>query len=131
MNHKTLSLGWELMSIQAAVDGARILIDGIANHQLGSEHDEKAAPHAAAAMLSLVSLRLREVWRAVQGTTNPADTVWAPHNASANRTDNKHEDIYLNEWSAERALISAEEALARAHAAVERDRPKRRGKAKR
>jgi hypothetical protein len=124
------SLGWELMSIQAAVDGARILVDGIATHQFGSEHDEKAAPHAAAATLSLVSLRLRELWRAVQGATNPADTVWASHNATEHRASG-HDDIYLTEWSAEQTLIAAEDALARAHAAVDREQPKGRRKGKR
>jgi hypothetical protein len=122
-----LSLGWELMSIQHAIDGARILVDCIANHQFGSEHDKKAAPHAAAATLALVSLRLRELWRAVQGTTNPADTMWAPHNATEHRA-NAHDDIYLAEWSAEQTLIAAEENLARAHAAVDREQPKRRRK---
>lgn len=130
MRPKMVSLGWELMSIQAAVDGARILVDGIANHQFGSEHDEKAAPHAAAATLALVSLRVRELWRAVQGTTNPADTVLAPHNATEHRADG-HEDIYLTEWTAEQRLIAAEDALARAHAANERERQPRRRKAKR
>lgn len=75
---RRIALGWELMSIQAAIDGARILVDGIANSQFSSEHDDKAAPQAASAMLSLVSLRLRDLWRAVQGTTNPADPVGSP-----------------------------------------------------
>jgi hypothetical protein len=130
MPRKTLSLGWELMSLQAAIDGARILVDGIANHQLGSEHDERAAPHAASAMLSLVSLRLRDVWRSVQGATDPGDSVWAPHNATTS-TSGQHGDVYLKEWSAERVLIAAENALARAHAAVERQDPKRKRKGKR
>lgn len=127
---RMICLGWELMTIQAAVDGARILVEGIANHQLGNEHDEKAAPHAAVAMLSIVSLRLRDVWRAVQGATNPGDNLWAPHNA-ATSASGEHDDIYILEWSAEQTLIAAEESLARAHAAVERQQPKRRRKAKR
>lgn len=127
---RKLRVGWELMTIQHAIDGARILVEGIANHQLGSDHDEKAAPHAAAAMLSLVSLRMRDLWRAVQGTTNPADSIWGPHNSTEPRS-NEHDDVYLTEWSAERILIAAEDALARAHAAAERDRPKRGRKAKR
>ena len=130
MPRKTLSLGWELMALQAAVDGARILVEGVATHQLASEHDERAAPHAASAMLSLVSLRLRALWRAVQGTTNPADTVTTPHNATDHRA-NRREDIYLTEWSAEQTLIAAEENLARAHAVAERQAPKHKRKGSR
>lgn len=128
MSRKTLSLAWELIELQAAVEAARILIDGIRHQQFGNDHDMKAAPHAASAVLALVGLRLREVWRAVQGTKNAAESVWAAHNATtATRTG---DDIYLREWSADSTLRKSEAALARARAAVGRG-PKRHRKAKR
>lgn len=127
---KTLSLGWELMEIQSAVEGARILIDGIRQQQFGSEHDEKVAPHAASAALTLVSLRLRDLWRAVQGMANPAETIWAHHNATDLRAgDEHHDDIYMTGWSAEARLSHAESELACARAAVgRRTKQRRRGK---
>lgn len=55
---KTVSVAWELAEIQAAVEAARILVDGLRHQQFATEHDEQAASGAASATLSLVVLRL-------------------------------------------------------------------------
>ena len=83
------------MALEHAIDGARILVDGTNHQQFGNAEDEKAASLAASATLSLVSLRLRDLTRAVQGVTDPGHTIWAPHNATSN--PHAGEDIYLFE----------------------------------
>ena len=95
MSRKIVALGWELMAIEHTINGARVLIDGVNHQQFGNTEDEQAASLAASATLSLVSLRLRDLTRAVQGMTDPAHTIWAPHNAASN--PRRGDDVYLAE----------------------------------
>jgi len=46
------------------------------------QHDERVAPEAISAMLSLASLRIHELWRVAQGNADPTASVWAHHNAT-------------------------------------------------
>ena len=80
MKSKTVRLGWELMEIEQAVVGVRILLDNFRHQQFGNDFDGNAAPHAASAILSVVALRLQRVSQVVQGETNPAE-IWSQHNA--------------------------------------------------
>ena len=131
MKSKTVRLGWELMEIEQAVVGVRILLDNFRHQQFGNDFDGNAAPHAASAMLSMVVLRLQRVWHVVQGETNPAE-IWSQHNAiEMSARQQPADDVYLTEWTAERTLGKTEAALGRARAAIKRQSYKPRRKVKR
>lgn len=77
---RSWSLQHELYVIESAVDGARILVELVAYDQAATEHDHRAAPVAAAAVLTLVELRVRELGRVLRGEVKPG-SLRAAHNA--------------------------------------------------
>jgi len=79
MKAQRLSLGWELGEIERAVDAARILCDLGAEGQFATQQEAERAPLAAAAVLALVTERLRLVRRAIHGWM-PPELLVAPHN---------------------------------------------------
>ena len=72
-------LGWELATLEAALEGARILTDATRHGGLQTEHDDRAALPAASAITSLVTLRMRDLCRVLRGEKD-ADDFSAPHN---------------------------------------------------
>lgn len=72
-------IGWELATLEAALEGARILTDASQHGGLETEHDDRVALPAASAITSLVALRMRDLCRVLRGEKDAAD-VLAPHN---------------------------------------------------
>lgn len=75
-------IGWELATLEAALEGARILTDATRHGGLQTEHDDRVALPAASAITSLVTLRMRDLCRVLRGEKDVSD-ILAPHN----RTD--------------------------------------------
>ena len=79
LKQKAVSLSDELFELERAIEGARLMIDMLANEGLPTQYAEKLAPSAIAAGLSLVVARLHHLGRVVRGGEDPRH-VWAPHN---------------------------------------------------
>lgn len=94
MSSKTrVRLGWELATLEAALEGARILTDSNRHGGLQTEHDDRVALPAASAITSLVALRMRDLCRVLRGEKDATDVV-APHNQT-DANDPGDEDILL------------------------------------
>lgn len=78
---KAWSLTFELYMLGDAVEAARILTDAAAVDQLANEHDNQRAVASAAAVLTLVGLRVRDLGRVLRGEMDP-DLLRARHNES-------------------------------------------------
>lgn len=87
---RTVSVSNELTVLQRAVEGASLLVE-VARQ--GGVEGEDSAPQIAA-ILALVSCRLRDLGRAARGTLD-AERFWAPHNAVVEPTDSGQEDLIL------------------------------------
>ncbi len=87
---RAVSVSNELAVLQRAVEGASLLVE-VARH--GGVEGEESAPQVAA-ILALVSCRLRDLGRAARGTLD-AERFWAPHNAVVEPTDSDQEDLVL------------------------------------
>jgi hypothetical protein len=94
---KVVSVSAELTTIQRAVEGAALLVE--IGRQGGIENEDSGA--LASAILSLASVRLRDLGRAARGTLD-AEVVWAPHNAAIDDADG--EDAVLYPVSREEAV---------------------------
>ena len=79
MNRQRWSLSYELATLEAAVEGARMLVDLVANDQAQDEHDAMHAPGAASAVMTLVNLRIRDIGRLLRGEMDP-DMLRGAHN---------------------------------------------------
>ncbi len=87
---RAVSVSNELATLQRAVEGASLLVE-VARH--GGVEGEDSAPQVAA-ILSLVSCRLRDLGRAARGTLD-AGAFWAPHNAVVGSGTKDQEDVIL------------------------------------
>jgi hypothetical protein len=76
---KTISLNSELAELHEALDAAHILSRALQNYGLASQEDQRRAPGAISAVLSLVQCRLRNLEQVVRGTLD-AKFFWARHN---------------------------------------------------
>ncbi|WP_248345402.1 hypothetical protein [Anaeromyxobacter paludicola] len=74
-DQKAISVGYELLTLQHAVEAAAALVEA------GSADLDGRAEHQVLAVLALVGCRLRDLGRAVGGHLDPA-VLWAPHNAA-------------------------------------------------
>ncbi len=82
MNSKRVRLGWELSTLHDAIEGARILVDGIAHDGHETEHNDRRAPISASAILALVCVRLNDLGRVLRGELDP-EKLAAPHNVTS------------------------------------------------
>lgn len=94
MSAKTrVRLGWELATLEAALEGVRILTDATRHGGLQTAHDDRVALPAASAITSLVTLRMRDLCRVLRGEKDAAD-VLAPHNQT-DAKDPGDDDVIL------------------------------------
>lgn len=97
---KRVRLGWELATLEAALEGARILTDATRHGGLHTEHDDRVALPAASAITSLVTLRMRDLCRVLRGEKDVSD-VLAPHNQT-DADDPGDDDLILSSNSGRR-----------------------------
>jgi hypothetical protein len=97
---RSWSLSDELYTLEAAVEAARILTEAVACDQFGTEADLRLAPVAAAAVLTLVTIRTRDIGRMLRGELS-AQALCATHNAAVGKVD-RH-DIVFGRKAATRA----------------------------
>ena len=79
LKRKAVSLSFELFELERAVEGARLMLDMLANEGMPTEYAQRVAPSAVAAGLSLVVARLHHLGRVIRGGEDPQH-VWAEHN---------------------------------------------------
>jgi hypothetical protein len=96
LKRKTVSLSDELFELERAIEGARLMLDMLANEGMPTEYAETVAPSAIAAGLSLVVARLHHLGRVVRGGEDPRH-VWAPHNDSIGLHPDDA-DVRLTAW---------------------------------
>jgi len=75
-----VSLDLELGTLATAIQGARMLADLQARHDLPDAKMERDAPACIVAVLALATERLGQLRRVVRNEEDPAN-FWAPHNA--------------------------------------------------
>lgn len=92
---RRVSLHAEMSLLFAAIEGARILADEITTNQFSTEHDERMAPEAIAAILSLVKIRGADLGRVLRREKDPTG-ILAAHNAT---TTTLPEDITFPGWT--------------------------------
>lgn len=107
---KRVSLHAELSVLSAAVDGARILAEELIADHFASEHDERKAPEAIAAILSLVQIRGADLGRVLRREKDPA-AILSAHNMTATTLP---EDITFAVWTAGKRREQAQHDLRRA-----------------
>jgi hypothetical protein len=113
-----VSLHAEMSLLFAAIEGARILADEISTSHFGTEHDERIAPEAIAAILSLVQIRGADLGRVLRGEKDPS-ALLGPHNATATSLP---EDVAFAAWPPTRRR---EQALRDRRRAEEDNHPRR------
>lgn len=117
---RNVSLHSELFTLLSAIEGARILADELITEQFGAEHDLHQAPHAIAAILSLVQVRGTDLGRVIRREEDP----WrfrAAHNATSTTLP---EDVTFPSWTPEQRREKAERDLRNAERDI-RPRPRR------
>lgn len=77
---KTVSVGYELETLRAALTAARLLVEGLWQDGFSTEENRQAAPQAVGGVLALVMCRVRDLERVLYRTL-PARDFWAQHNA--------------------------------------------------
>jgi hypothetical protein len=75
-----VSLDLELGTVATAIQGARMLADLQARHDLPDETMARDAPACIVSVLALATERLGQLRRVVRNEEDPAN-FWAPHNA--------------------------------------------------
>lgn len=98
-----VSLDLELGTLATAIQGARMLADLQARHDLPDAEMERNAPACIVAVLALTTERLGQLRRVVRNEENPAN-LWAPHNAVEDpETSGEFPgDIVLFSWGSHR-----------------------------
>lgn len=71
MKRRRWALSYELSEIADAIDAARMLGEAVSTNQLGSDYDQRHAPRALTAVLSLAWARVRDLNRVVRGDLDP------------------------------------------------------------
>ena len=90
---KAWSLAYELYMLGDAVEAARLLTDAAAVCQLATEHDNRRAVEGASAVLTLVTLRMRDIGRVLRGEMK-AEALRGPHNEG--EEDPEGHDVILD-----------------------------------
>ena len=98
MGSERISLAWELAELAAAMDAAQLLVDAHRHGQLAEAEEERVAPRAASAVLSLARQRTALLMGATQGTVDPR-RVLGRHNHVGEEEAGDVEDVLLSAWS--------------------------------
>jgi len=96
---KRIVLSYELAELADACQAARILSEAIETRQLGSDYDQRQAPRALTAILSITWARLKDLTRVSRGDLDPV-RIHAPHNDAG--SSSFQDEIVLTEWDARR-----------------------------
>lgn len=76
---KTVALTYEMADLENAIVCAQMIAEAAATEQFATEADERRAPRAIAAVLTLVVERIRLLQIAMLGSIDPA-LLWNPRN---------------------------------------------------
>lgn len=110
---KVVSVAFELTEVMHAVEAAQLLAKAVQQGALGDDRDESAAPAAVSATLSLVAVRLRDLVRAISGSTNPATFLAAHNTALPLLRELGGQDIHLEPWTDKQVEENARRELRR------------------
>lgn len=95
---KVVVLDWEVGELSSAVQGAALLIELVTTSQLANEDQERVAPRAAAAILNLVTARMRDLQRALRGDLDPA-VLFTSFNTAPDSADLQRDHVtVLRAW---------------------------------
>lgn len=114
MKPAAVSLTFELLLLDHAVEAARLLAEVLARDSFEEEADARRAAASIAAVLALVNTRLLDLERVVRGDLDPA-RILAPHNQKRPPpAGSDEEDIILVPWSPKKRCRRLKAELARA-----------------
>ncbi len=125
---KALSLRYELADLQAAVEGARVLVEGL--WEAADHHRRTDLTASTSATLALIASRLGDLGRAVSGSLDPA-VFMVDRNATdperPRADDIEDQDVVLPPWSLVEVEAHARLALHRVRVRASTRRRGRRG----
>ncbi len=87
---KSVSVGYELLTLEHAVEGVAALVEML---RLG-DLDDRDAERGVSALLALLGCRVRDLGRVVRGAM-PADLLLAPHNEAMEAMKGDDPDVLL------------------------------------